>query len=248
MLASCLKRRPNIGVYNDLYKEFTQAGKSSTGYSTGRSVTFADLVGERLEYVKTITPNSSFENLTSLCSQSPHHFAQSTDLNNNSSCCSKAQGLIGEHKKPTIKDASRSIKFLSCCLPQPIYRRDFDMRFEKNGVCLENVFELSCSTNGLVGIIRVKNVAYEKDVFVRYTLNRWRDKQEEKAEFIYQCSDGTADKFVFRLAIRPKSPGQEVTGHGLLEFAVGYQVNYAVYWDNNNGFNYKAGWKVPRVP
>lgn len=90
----------------------------------------------------------------------------------------------------------------------------------------------------LLGTVRVKNISYKKDIFVRYTLNRWKDYADMRADFTYQCSDGKADKFTFKLAVYPKLFDQEITG--LLEFAIVYQVNNSLFWDNNYGRNYIA--------
>lgn len=246
MLASCLKRRPSDSTFCKKNKPIGPPPRSLSYNScsnTGRTVKFADFFGERLEYVKTITPNSSFEDFASLGGNSDHERRKTFDLNQNIELhenCSdrKEPGLICTFtplKNSKAKDSS--VKFLSRYLPQPLFRADFYQRFENRNVCLENVFVSSGSPNVLIGVIRVKNLAYKKDIFVRYTLNRWKDHKDLKAEFAYQCSDGKADKFLFRLKIH-RVPSQE--SRGVLEFAICCKMSSIVFWDNNYGSNYRA--------
>lgn len=235
MLASCLKSGKSEKLCKDTNQISSDLDARSIRCSNGRSVTFADFFGKRLEFVKTITPNSSFEDLTCFSTGS------NIDYNNNSCCYDwKDQGLILQRKNPTTREKRRtgSIKFLSRCLPQPLFRRDFDKKFESNNVCLENIFVSSGSSNVLIGVIRVRNISYKKHVFVRYTLNQWKDYSEKHADFTYQCCDGKADKFIFQLIIRPRFHDQEISR--IVEFAICYQVNNLEFWDNNYGRNYRA--------
>lgn len=249
MLTSCLKNGKSDSLLcKDRNEITTQLDARSISCSNGRSVTFADFFGKRLEFVKTITPNSSFEDLSCFSTGSNDNYLnQNIDLNNNnnSNCCKNwkdqtDQGFILRRKNPTTKERKNgSIKFLSYYLPQPLFRRDFDQRFKTNNVCLENVFVSSGSSNVLIGVIRVNNIAYIKHIFVRYTLNRWKDHSDKRAEFTYQCCDGKADKFIFQLLISPKIYGHEILD-GIVEFAICYRVNNLEFWDNNYGHNYRA--------
>ncbi|NXT85168.1 PPR3E phosphatase, partial [Zapornia atra] len=93
----------------------------------------------------------------------------------------------------------------------------------------------------LRGAVRVLNLAYEKAVSVRYTLNRWASCAEVAAA--YQSAgpaDGLTDRFVFLL---PLGAGAEAG----LEFAIRYRVAGAEYWDNNEGANYRLRGRQ-RVP
>ncbi|XP_075289828.1 protein phosphatase 1 regulatory subunit 3E [Opisthocomus hoazin] len=87
---------------------------------------------------------------------------------------------------------------------------------------------------GLRGAVRVLNLAYEKAVSVRYTLNRWASCAEVPAA--YQPggpADGLTDRFAFLL------PLGAAAAEATLEFAVRYRVAGAEYWDNNDGANYR---------
>ncbi|XP_078236557.1 protein phosphatase 1 regulatory subunit 3E-like [Pogona vitticeps] len=96
----------------------------------------------------------------------------------------------------------------------------------------------------LRGAVRVLNLAYEKRVSVRYTLNRWASCHEVPAA--YQPppgpdgGGGLGDRFVFHLPVDAGTTG--------LEFAVRYCVAGAEFWDNNDGRNYKLRARHPRPP
>uniref|UniRef100_A0A914V6E5 CBM21 domain-containing protein n=1 Tax=Plectus sambesii TaxID=2011161 RepID=A0A914V6E5_9BILA len=57
-------------------------------------------------------------------------------------------------------------------------------------VCLESLTILDLS---LTGVIRVANVAFEKQVHVRYTLDGWATWTEVRASFIDSSSNGAND-------------------------------------------------------
>ncbi|KAM6117848.1 protein phosphatase 1 regulatory subunit 3E-like [Pterocles gutturalis] len=125
--------------------------------------------------------------------------------------------------------------------PQPGSSPGFAERVRQHKVRLEWV---RAEPAGLRGAVRVLNLAYEKAVSVRYTLNRWASCAEVPAA--YQPSgpaDGLTDRFVFLLPLGAAAAAAEPT----LEFAVRYRVAGAEYWDNNEGANYRLRGR-PRVP
>uniref|UniRef100_A0A8B9GEG7 CBM21 domain-containing protein n=1 Tax=Amazona collaria TaxID=241587 RepID=A0A8B9GEG7_9PSIT len=74
---------------------------------------------------------------------------------------------------------------------------------------------------GLRGAVRVLNLAYEKAVSVRYTLNSWASCTEVPA--VYQAF---TDSFTFLLPLG-------------VALAIRYCIAGAKYWDNNEGKNYR---------
>ncbi|XP_074957407.1 protein phosphatase 1 regulatory subunit 3E-like [Phalacrocorax aristotelis] len=125
--------------------------------------------------------------------------------------------------------------------PQPGASPGFAERVRQHKVRLEWV---RAEPAGLRGAVRVLNLAYEKAVSVRYTLNRWASCAEVPAA--YQPAgpaDGLTDRFTFVLPLPVAAPGAEAA----LEFAVRYRVAGAEYWDNNEGKNYRlrGGQRVP---
>uniref|UniRef100_A0A8C3BW37 Protein phosphatase 1 regulatory subunit 3E n=1 Tax=Cairina moschata TaxID=8855 RepID=A0A8C3BW37_CAIMO len=94
---------------------------------------------------------------------------------------------------------------------------------------------------GLRGAVRVLNLAYEKAVSVRYTLNRWASCAEVPATYQpHGPPDGSTDRFAFHLPL-----GAAVAADATLEFAVRYRVAGAEYWDNNGGSNYRLRGRPP---
>ncbi|XP_070617779.1 protein phosphatase 1 regulatory subunit 3E-like [Erythrolamprus reginae] len=115
--------------------------------------------------------------------------------------------------------------------PQPGAGPGFVDRVRQHKVKLEWVRPEAA---GLRGAVRVLNLAYEKSVSVRYTLNRWASCNEVPAAYLPPpgaAQDARTDRFAFHLPVG--------AGTTLLEFAVRYRVADTEYWDNNDGHNYK---------
>lgn len=105
-------------------------------------------------------------------------------------------------------------------------------------VRLERVF-LSADNKNLIGQVAVQNLAFNKSVVARFTLDYWKTTSEVSAEYNNdvrrkQVNDG-CDRFNFTI---------HLTDIGNLEsktmfFCVRYQVNNQEFWDNNNSINYQ---------
>ncbi|KAK9966053.1 hypothetical protein ABG768_003188 [Culter alburnus] len=112
----------------------------------------------------------------------------------------------------------------------------FLKRLCRQRVCLEQVF---CSELGIIGTAQVLNVAYEKEVTVRYSFTDWKSSAESKAS--WTCTvrrhgpDPESDVFRFHLPVPPfiMQPG------AMLQFAICFRVRGFEYWDNNGGCDYK---------
>ena len=92
-----------------------------------------------------------------------------------------------------------------------------------------------CINNGncIWGNIILKNLAYEKEVFVRYTTDNWETYNEVPARHIIRLDNGL-EEWVYSTT---KSGTPFLHGsHG--EFAICYKANGVTYWDNNFGENY----------
>jgi protein phosphatase 1 regulatory subunit 3A/B/C/D/E len=106
---------------------------------------------------------------------------------------------------------------------QPSLEPDFFERVERDSVVLESIRE---EPRSLHGIVRVFNLAYNKEVVIRWTHDGWRTSHDTNAVF---CSnDGNTDRFAFELPIN----GDDVS------FCIRYRVESGEYWDNNRGTNY----------
>lgn len=112
----------------------------------------------------------------------------------------------------------------------PVCPKDLTDNLDNNNVCLEKTY---CNRNGIYGRIQVKNIAFEKDVFVRYTFDSWQTWQDQKANHIPGSSTLETDTFFFHI----KSPRSSEDKK--MEFAICYKVNERQFWENNFGDNYR---------
>ncbi|XP_076014925.1 protein phosphatase 1 regulatory subunit 3E [Genypterus blacodes] len=87
----------------------------------------------------------------------------------------------------------------------------------------------------LSGFVRVLNMAFEKSVSLRYSINNWITFMDSLASYVPSSSDGATDKFSFKVVM----PTYLDSG-GTLQFAIKYCVGGQEFWDNNNGTNYRV--------
>ncbi|KAM3726637.1 Protein phosphatase 1 regulatory subunit 3E [Dirofilaria immitis] len=97
-------------------------------------------------------------------------------------------------------------------------------------VCLQCVKFLDMN---IIGTVNVFNVAYEKQVYVRYTTDSWRTNIEAAGRYANSAEDGIIDKFTFIISLPTDFPIGATC-----EFCIRYVVSGIVYWDNNQGANY----------
>lgn len=114
----------------------------------------------------------------------------------------------------------------------------FRKKLDENSVCLENVI-IRESEQCLVGTVKVKNLAYDKEIVVRTTSDNWNTHEDVHCTFVEQPGGNTYnsaflkhlyDTFRFRLTLPPKSNN--------IQFCVRYSIHDSEYWDNNDGKNY----------
>ena len=116
----------------------------------------------------------------------------------------------------------------------------FRNKLESNFVALENVI---LKDYNLAGTIKVKNIAFEKKVFVRYSTDCWESFTDVDGSYI-PTSNGVSlpfDTFSFEIHVSPKMDVSKK-----LQFAVLFEANCRQYWDNNNGENFEvvsSDWK-----
>ena len=84
----------------------------------------------------------------------------------------------------------------------------------------------------ITGSIRVKNLHYEKEVFVRWTVDNWVTYVDTSAEHHAHSEDGESDDFSFGLVTTEDSKIN-------VQLAVCYRTpNGEEFWDNNSGENF----------
>lgn len=85
------------------------------------------------------------------------------------------------------------------------------------------------------GHVRVKNVALEKAIVVRFTFDRWQTTSEVAAKYIASVEDNTFDVFSFTIRLNYIMDRNEEKD---LFLALKYTVAGREIWDNNGGQNY----------
>lgn len=104
----------------------------------------------------------------------------------------------------------------------------FEERVDQQKVVVESAY--ADELNKVSGTVCVLNIAYEKQVMVRYTNNNWLTVCEVLAEHSMTSPCGKYDFFSFEISFDNRSVA--------LEFAVFYAVGSDIFWDNNFGQNY----------
>ena len=94
-------------------------------------------------------------------------------------------------------------------------------------------YELSNEKPAVIGTVLVANLAFKKRVNVYYTLNGWKD--HNILDLIWEGSIGKLGEIdVFGIVVPLVAKFR-----GRFEFAIRYEVNGLVFWDNNNLQYYK---------
>ena len=106
----------------------------------------------------------------------------------------------------------------------------FREKIHTNCVCLENVI---LKDYNLLGTIKVKNLAFEKSVTVRFTHNSWKDTLDIPCTYVPAAGASNTDTFSFEIKIPPN-----FNPHEKVEFCIRYETASQQFWDNNNGNNY----------
>lgn len=106
--------------------------------------------------------------------------------------------------------------------------------------------ELSLSPDSLSanGRIRVKNLAFEKRLAVRFTFDWWQTTSEITAKYVESVQGGNFD--IFSFAIRLNDIVSRIECKELF-LALRYNVNGKEIWDNNGGQNYLAKFSRKKV-
>ena len=113
-------------------------------------------------------------------------------------------------------------------------------------VYVERVF-LSADKHNLVGVVAVQNLAFQKQVTARFTLDYWKTTSEVAAEFsndVRKTTTDNRDRFIFSISLADQNNLENKT----LFFCVRYNVNGQEHWDSNNDINYQVDFaKKPRT-
>ncbi|XP_062622215.1 protein phosphatase 1 regulatory subunit 3B-like isoform X1 [Saccostrea cucullata] len=108
----------------------------------------------------------------------------------------------------------------------------FRDKLEKYCVSLENVIIRDYT---VLGTVKVKNLSFEKKVFLRCTFDSWETHMDVDSKYVpYSDTNTVFDTFSFEFEVPTNFDQQKK-----MEFAVCYEADGKQYWDNNEGKNYK---------
>lgn len=134
--------------------------------------------------------------------------------------------LLSKRRWSFCEERARFLNFT-----KPVERRDFNERLNGLNVSLENIV---LRDFGLFGTVKVRNLAYEKRITVRYTTDGWSTYRDVVCQYVGSHTRFT-DTFSFEIAL-PTTLIKDCK----LEFAVCYKVHGIEFWDNNSGDNYRV--------
>ncbi|CAG9864273.1 unnamed protein product [Phyllotreta striolata] len=110
----------------------------------------------------------------------------------------------------------------------------FRRRLDDGNVSLENVI-IKASEESVVGTVKVRNLAFRKEVLVRYSTNEWKSYEDCFCTYVPNNMNTNInvlyDTFSFKFSLPP-------TRVKKLEFCVCFRCEGKEYWDNNLGKNY----------
>lgn len=127
-----------------------------------------------------------------------------------------------------------SDEFYMCCLfIVPSTPEELEQKLHGQMVELESI-ELLPRTTTLRGIVRVVNLCFNKLVYARITLDRWKSYFDLLAEYVPGSSDRKTDRFTFQYTLVPpfEKEGTRV------EFCLRYETSVGTFWANNKQMNY----------
>lgn len=129
-------------------------------------------------------------------------------------------------KQPVAKEPKKEQKKEKAVKPKKASAPFISLVDASKRVALE-----SCSSAKRVftGVVQVYNLAYVKDVLIRFTFDGWSTQQDVQAEYIDSHQEVSTDRFKFEIPRESNRP---------VEFAIAYSVDGCQYWDNNNEKNY----------
>lgn len=114
-------------------------------------------------------------------------------------------------------------------------------------VRLEKVW-LSPDQKSLLGSVAVANLAFQKSVICRFTLDYWKTTSEIAAEYSHEIRPRETplghDRFTFSIKLSDTANLESKT----LFFCIRYGVNGVDHWDNNASRNFQVDFRKKHLP
>ncbi|VDK43112.1 unnamed protein product [Anisakis simplex] len=193
----------------------------NTALNAHKSVRFADDCGHELATVRVMTEPSDYPPAI------------------NPSVIRRLLGKSGDDDSGDSEQPSAATWVVGFKQPASEYVK-FRETLERGMVALENVM-LKNDICHMVGTVKVKNIAFEKRVFIRLTSDGWKSFKDSAASF-QPSSSKAFDTFSFDMEI----PSNQNEPNATIEFCVCFEVGPAddeskrsQYWDSNGGLNYQ---------
>ena len=199
--------------------------------TTKKIVRFADSLGLDLENVRVI---SSFSNNNS--------FIDAFDYYKNRSSIRSIEDSFYIEPKAKVKTL--------ILIPNFFLAPNFDT--ESNCKLADFLFDTENKILKL--LIRVRNISYEKHVFVRFTFNNWKNSNDIEAIYTkitnlktftsLDVAGDVHDYFIVTIFVPDCEQNQTyntfetTSNYFYIEFAIFYKTNSDTHWDNNFGKNY----------
>ncbi|KJZ68749.1 hypothetical protein HIM_11858 [Hirsutella minnesotensis 3608] len=109
-------------------------------------------------------------------------------------------------------------------------------------VRLENVW-LSGDRRSMLGSVAVANLAYQKHVTCRFTLDYWKTVSEVAAGYSHEIYPRETplgyDRFIYIISLSDLANLESKT----MFFCIRYRVNDQEFWDNNDAMNFQVEFK-----
>ncbi|GAA5900457.1 uncharacterized protein JCM6883_002850 [Sporobolomyces salmoneus] len=121
---------------------------------------------------------------------------------------------------------------------------NFPARPPTENDCYVESLDMASDGKSIRGIVRVKNLAFEKWVAVRFTLDHWQTVSEVSADHHESMGQGT-DRFIFTIKLQDLLARIE---EKTMYLAVRYTTAGREIWDNNDGQNYRIEFKKGPPP
>ena len=194
-----------------------------------RRVTFADARGLDLTDVKYLFESSNDPPQSFIDGDSLFEAMKYLGLQKRESTRNLQPKKSSDEKRKTKKRQKFNLEFL-----QPFQDfSNFSKRLEDHQVALEScVVE---SSGVLSGAVKVKNLAFDKKVWIRITTDGWATFVDRECRHNVHLSTQDRDTFEFNLNDLARGLDRNCTG---AHFCVRYLCRGEEYWDNNEGRNY----------
>ncbi|KAH9914470.1 putative phosphatase regulatory subunit-domain-containing protein [Fomitopsis serialis] len=107
----------------------------------------------------------------------------------------------------------------------------------KAAECALEELTLGADSAAVQGRVRVKNIAFQKWVAVRFTFDWWQTTSEVTARYVHTLEGGLFDVFAFTIRLNDMLARIE---EKTLFMAIRYTVDGKEIWDNNGGENFQV--------